>query len=173
METTNIVTTGFHQRPLWPHYVPRVLEALLPLCKYLSSLLVSSNTSTRFHKDHYTCLETNTESEGQNPFATQLWAWRAHWDSYHCLAPWNKQTWRCMMAIVDPRRRHELGSPLHILTIHYHRPGTHSHGNTAVWWKGAENRQRSDAARVLPDSTLQGTVLICPPLWASFIYKPH
>ena len=46
-----------------------------------------------------------------------------------------------MMAAADPRKRRELGSPLHRLTIHYHRPGTHFHGNMAVWWRGAENRE--------------------------------
>lgn len=87
-----------------------------------------------------------------------------HGDSYHCLAPWSKQTWCCMMAAVDPRRRHELGSPQHILTIHYHRPGTHSHGNMAVWWRGAENTERRDASVALPEGTEQSIVLRHLPL---------
>ena len=70
------------------------------------------------------------------------------------------------MAAVDPRRRHELGSPLRTLTIHYHKPGTHSHGNMAVWWRGAEKRERRDAPMALPQSTGPCTVPRCSPLWA-------
>lgn len=112
------------------------------LCQWLvsdSPLLVWAWTHNKLRASLPEISELGCHRTAGSPAQFPQW-WCAHRNSrtgFHCLAPWNRQTWHCMMAAVDPRRRHELGSPLHTLTIHYHRPDTRSHGNMAVWWRGA------------------------------------
>ena len=41
----------------------------------------------------------------------------------------------------------------------------------AVWWRGAENRERRKVTTIILESIQKGAVLCCPPLWAFLIHK--